>query len=191
MRFLPVAAVIASFMALPALADGGSGRVELPPPQPSVVVKIERGVRVWRPVTYPSIPETSSVMPASVASDDAPSPRIYGGGGGVGLYNPLFGFGFKNRMHHGQRGHGRNSHVTVNGMGSFQNRVLRPRAAPHGTKLVINLHAPAMHAPAARVGHGPVRHGGFGKMGGAPHVAMHAGGHGGRAHAGGHGRGHR
>ncbi len=189
MRFLSFLAVMATVLAMPARADGGSGRVELPPPQPSVVVKIEKGVRVWRPITFPTGADTTAEVPASVASAEAASPIYYGGGGG--LYNPYYAYGFKHGHRDRHHPHGRNPHVTLNGTAPFANRVLPQRPVAQGQRLAINLHPPIFAAPRARVGHGPGLHVGFGSVGHAQKPAMHAAVHGARPQARGGARGHR
>jgi hypothetical protein len=93
--------LISLILATPALADGDKvadapgAKSGLPAPQSSVVVTMERGVRVWRPV---GLPAQMGPMPAaypqqanyteSTAAQAAPSPNYgYGYGGSGGLYS--------------------------------------------------------------------------------------------------------
>lgn len=93
-------------LALPARADGSEPRgVALPKPQPSVVVTVERGVRIWRPT---GTDETVYGAPMALRTDDgalvqydAPGPGV-----GGGLWGGFGGWG-SGRSGHGKFGHGR------------------------------------------------------------------------------------
>lgn len=99
MRRAAPSLALAALSAIPALADGESSiRVHsgltLPPPQPSVVVTIERGVRVWRPVTaaYAAIHDPDALEPEA-AAPSYPAYGAYGSGSGFGWGFP-YGYGY-------------------------------------------------------------------------------------------------
>jgi hypothetical protein len=97
MRMLALAVVFSSVLLAPVFADGTktdpahhpAAKVELPPPQQSAVVSIERGVRVWRPITQPAEGE-ASYYPQQQAAGYAPGQVGYPAYGGGGIYS---GFG--------------------------------------------------------------------------------------------------
>ena len=156
MRFL-VAVVSFGIGVAAARAEGSSAPTSkstaLPPAQPSVVVTLERGVRVWRPVSE-SVDERYS-QPSYQAPADAPfrqaaptsyeAPYGYGayGYGGYGNYGSgAYGYGV-------QSGYGNSYGVGRQG-GKFGVAVGRPLAnrypvigGGHRLHGVINQHGPA------------------------------------------------
>lgn len=114
MRHLLFLLSIVCLIGGPALADGDSvkeRKVALPAPQPSVVVTVERGVRVWRPLGTTGGVEAGSVWPAratqsysegyALPSYGAPVVGIAGGFGGYGGYGSRHGWhGKKNWRGH-------------------------------------------------------------------------------------------
>jgi hypothetical protein len=140
-------------------ADGGAypaHATALPPPQPSVVVSLERGVRVWRPITdsdgYGSQPVSLGVVETPRFID---TPVGFGGYSGYGVYG---GYGARGKHHERY--------------GALRGRLLPYRhhvfGGKHRTHVVVNSRVSAPHfgrvrghgggyAPAQKIGH----HGGF------------------------------
>ncbi len=208
MRRAALSLALAALYAIPALADGEpAGRrhtgLKLPPPQSSVVVSIERGVRVWRPVTaaYAAINVPDAYAPDYPSYGAAsPSAPDYGTGGygfdyGWGLpYGYGYGYGYGHR------------HERLNGLNPLISRhpaLARfhpdlPRALPDRIRIIggghprgffhppvtihVNLGPGAYGSPRGIRGHG----GGPGRQAwGAPLGGGHMGAHGG-SHRGGH-----
>jgi hypothetical protein len=181
LRFL-VAVISLALGGISVRADGGAypaHATALPPAQPSVVVSLERGVRVWRPITdsegyYGSQPVSQGVVEAPRFTE---APVGFGGYSGYGVYGGYGDFGLA--QGYGARG------KHYEGYGSLRGRQLPNRhpvfGGGHRTHVVINSRVSAPHfgrghghgggyAPAHKVGH----HGGFiGRRGGYGHGRRH------------------
>jgi len=110
MRRAALTLLLASLLTIPALADGEltpkrRAHNGLPPPQPGVVVTMERGVRVWRPVTAASDAiGAAEAYPQSTATGGYDP--AYGGKGGFGYgwgYPYGYGYGYGMWRHHERR----------------------------------------------------------------------------------------
>ena len=208
MRTLALVVLLTSVALTPALADGEraakpQAKVELPTPQQSVVVTVERGVRVWRPVIgnfgagdYPQAADYSRGTAGPYASNGYSNGYAPGNGYGSGYGYGYGGFFANNR------------HDRRFGVSSFPQRAPRFAMGPvvnrpmmgHQPVNVVFFVKPMMHP--GPMGHGPMGHGGPGHGGGpmmghGGKVAYAPAGHGGQhmggmhaGHPGGHG-GHR
>lgn len=162
---LPAADVLAQGSMTGQSKSRKSRSVELAPPQPSVVVKAEKGVRVWRPATGDSWP---AVPPQTVrdGSDQHPSvtflaPGAQGGYTGGGWYG---GRGTKyGKRHRGDR--------------YVNRRPFNSVGRPAGLGVV--------HAPRVTINITSQRGGGYGSI--PSGRGIHGGQHGGGVHFGGHG----
>jgi hypothetical protein len=166
LRFL-LSVSLLGLAATVAQADGARSKgVALPAPQSSVVVTVERGVRVWRPLGTEGgdiYPQTASVNSGSEPSVQYVTPNSYGV---TGIYGGFGGFS-KGQKHERRNGVGFGpKHVNVNIKG------WSPR--PHGPKFA----------------HVSGHHGGMKGGGGPKHVAFVVKGGGGKPRGMGHGRGH-
>ena len=183
---------VVGFTLTPALADGtrveqkASG-VAMPAPQSSVAVSLERGVRVWRPVTSEGsegyAPQTASTgtteTPQYAATNNSTggygtsgtfgSNGIYGSNGSRGSRGS-FGSAARISSLNGKHARGSNGgHEMVRGNvgrvniiqhGQYGRSVMRPMP----TRMVVNVRMPAPHGTMA-MGRGGMR----GGMGGVHH----------------------
>jgi hypothetical protein len=195
-------AVALALAAVPARADGElqSSEVELPKPQPSVVVTVERGVRVWRPVGGASDAGSASVAAAEPVTGDGAGRALLGSDNGTRYALPGYGYGFGiagKVGRNGDKGHGRYQGYNgyAPGVGGTKVHLVGPRfapqgAAPRGRNIVVHMPSPRMHAPAAHGGGMKMAHGGMGgHMGGGKMMVGRPMGHGGM-HGGGRRGGH-
>lgn len=177
LRFL-LSVSLLGLAATVAQADGAkSDGVALPAPQPSVVVTVERGVRVWRPVGT----EGGGTYPQAVSLGSEPSVTYVTPGSGVtGVYGGFGGFSNGKAHQKQERWNGasfgsRHVNLNIKGWG----------ARSHGSK--VGHIGGRRHG--GMMGGGP-KHAGFHKGGGQKHVGLVSKG-GGAKHigGGGHGRG--
>lgn len=189
MRRVALCLALAALSAIPARADGDTSQVKLPPHQSSVVVSVERGVRVWRPVTATyAVGDQENEAPEgnSAAAAYAPSYGTGGSGFGWGLpygYGYGAGYGHNNGRKH-DRAYGMNPFVAQHpALARFRHDGKVHGKVHPSLSIHVNFGRPVAKAgPRGVRGHG----GGPGKlamngrhssapMGGRP--AGHAGGH--------------
>ena len=156
-------------------ADGAKKKsVELPAPQPSVVVTVERGVRVWRPLGTDAgggyYPQSVSANSGSEPQVQYVTPNSYGGYGVTGSYGGFGGFGFARRYER-RNGAGLgfgSKHVNLNIKG-LPSRHHGPKMSGYGGR----------HQGGVKNGGGPKHMAFVGKGGGAkPRGVSHGRGHG-------------
>jgi hypothetical protein len=171
-----------------ALADGMSQaelaavKAGLPDPQASVVVKLERGVRVWRPVIDVDLAPQSAAYPAAYpvavpqyvmpqASESGTNNGYYGYGGGYGLGGGGFagnanGMGKRDRLN-GVGFGGPMKNGKAMGRGQQRMAMAAPQPGRGYEKAVprvnIIMQRPMrMAAPGRVMGRGPMGGGGYG-----------------------------
>lgn len=206
MRRTAFSLALAVLSAFPALADGEpAGRersgLTLPPHQSNVIVSIERGVRVWRPVTpaYLAVnnpdayaPDYEAVTPSysSYGTNGYDGGQGYGYGNGYGWGLP-YGYGFGRKR---ERLNGVNPLISQHPALSHFNPGA-PRALPDRIRIIghgfprgpfhppVTIHVnlgPGPHiGPRGFYGHGggPGRQALLAPRGGAHHSGGHRGGH--------------
>jgi hypothetical protein len=181
LRFL-LSLSLVGFAATVAQADGARNKaVALPAPQSSVVVTVERGVRVWRPLGtdggYGSYPQSASLNSGSEPSVQYVTPNGYGA---AGIYGGIGGLS-SGKKHERLNGFGvgtKHVNVTIKGWPSRPHKPMTMGHSGGGMKNGTFGRHLGGHAGGMNGGSGP------------KHVAFAVKGGGGKPRGMGHGRGH-
>ena len=184
---------VVGFTLTPALADGNkvehkASGVAMPAPQSSVAVSLERGVRVWRPVTSEGsegyAPQTASTgtteTPQYAATNNSTGGYgTYGNYGSYGTYGSNGAFGsrganrsaarlgsFNGKHARGSNGGHEMGRVNVRRVNIIQHgqHIRYAMGKPMQSRTVVNVRMPAPHGPMG-MGHGVMR----GGIGGGHH----------------------